>query len=332
MAMKTMLSMPSTISSSVSVTRLIQASGDVASLIHGSGDVNHSMRRSFQVNERGVKHQCFKLRFLFLTIALGTVLALKPSHAAPAEPNHVISLFNGTNFAGWRSWLVDSHFEDSRGVFSVTNGEIHISGDGLGYLGTTNTFRDYVLALEFRWGVRNTHWGDRIGKARDSGVFLHATGPDGNSADGRGAFMAAIECNIFQGATGDFLLIRGTNSAGEWIAPRVSFLGSGKMDRDGFRWFDPSGAQHKLERWGRVNWRNKASDWRDELDFRKTTDVERPGWNELEIKCAGARISVRLNGTLVNEAFGVAPTAGRILLQCEGSEIFFRRIELRPLP
>src|SRR6185436_11378158 len=150
MAMKTMLSMPSTISSSVSVTRLIHASGEVAILIHSSGDVNHSMRRSFQVNGQGVKHQCFKWRFLFLTMALGTMLVLKPAHAAPS---HVISLFNGTNFAGWQSWLIDSRFEDPRGVFSVANGEIHISGDGLGYLGTTNTFGDYVLALEFRWGA-----------------------------------------------------------------------------------------------------------------------------------------------------------------------------------
>ena len=284
------------------------------------------------MNEQGVKHPCCQWRFLFLTLALGTVLALKPTQAAPATPSTVISLFNGTNLAGWHSWLVDSHFEDPRGVFSVTNGEIHISGDGLGYLGTTNAFRDYVLALEFRWGTRNTPWGDRIGKARDSGVFLHATGPDGNSADGRGAFMAAIECNVFQGATGDFLLIRGTNSTGALIAPRVSFRGSSQTDRDGFRWFDPSGTPRQLERWGRVNWRNKASDWRDEMDFRGTNDVERLGWNELEIRCAGTRISIRLNGTLVNEAFDVAPTSGRILLQCEGSEIFFRRIELRPGP
>ncbi len=272
------------------------------------------------------------MRFLFQAMVLSVAFAAGPTRAEPLAPIRVISLFNGTNLTGWRSWLVDSRSDDPRGVFSLSNDAIRISGDGLGYLGTTNTFRDYVLALEFRWGARNTHWGDRISKARDSGVFLHATGPDGNSADGRGAFMAAIECNIFQGATGDFLLIRGTNLAGELIAPRVSFLGSSKTDRDGFHWFDLSGAPHKLERWGRVNWRNKANDWRDELDFRGTNDVERPGWNELEFKCDGARISVRLNGTLVNEAFDVAPASGRILLQCEGSEIFFRRIELRPLP
>jgi hypothetical protein len=31
---------------------------------------------------------------------------------------------------------------------------------------------------------------------------------------------------------------------------------------------------------------------------------------------------------LVNEAFDVQPRSGRILLQCEGSEIFFRKLDL----
>jgi hypothetical protein len=35
---------------------------------------------------------------------------------------------------------------------------------------------------------------------------------------------------------------------------------------------------------------------------------------------------------VVNEAFNVFPRADKILLQCEGSEIFFRTLELHPLP
>jgi len=241
-------------------------------------------------------------------------------------------LFNGTNLHGWTTWLVDTKRADPRHVFAVTNGTIRISGDGLGYLATTNEFRDYELTVEFKWGATNTRWGDRIGKARDSGVFLHAIGPDGNSHDGNGAFMAAIECNVFQGATGDFLLIRGNDTDGKLIAPRVSFRASERRDRDGFNWFDPNGLARTLERWGRVNWRHKSAEWRDELDFRGANDVEKTNnWNRLDITCDGTRIAVRLNGVLVNEAFDVFPASGKILLQCEGSEIFFRRVELRRL-
>ncbi len=34
---------------------------------------------------------------------------------------------------------------------------------------------------------------------------------------------------------------------------------------------------------------------------------------------------------LFNEAFGVFPSSGKILLQSEGSEVFFRRVELHPV-
>ena len=244
---------------------------------------------------------------------------------AAETPPTTRQLFNGTNLAGFTSWLVDTKHADPMQVFKITHGMLRISGDGLGYLATTGEFRDYLLVVEFKWGATNSHWGDRIGKARDSGLFLHATGPHGNSHDGRGAFMAAIECNIFEGATGDFLLIRGTNSHGAPIHPRISYAGSARQDADRFRWFEPKGETWLLERWGRVNWIRKSERWRDEFGFRGNRDVEvRAGeWNRLEIICHGTRIRVELNGLLVNEAFDVFPDAGKILLQCEGSEIFF---------
>jgi len=40
---------------------------------------------------------------------------------------------------------------------------------------------------------------------------------------------------------------------------------------------------------------------------------------------------VWINGVQVNEAISVTPASGRILLQCEGFEIFFRKVELHPL-
>lgn len=35
-----------------------------------------------------------------------------------------------------------------------------------------------------------------------------------------------------------------------------------------------------------------------------------------------------VNGRQVNEAYDVYPAAGKILLQCEGSEVFYRKVEL----
>lgn len=270
---------------------------------------------------------------VLLLAARCAALFAAPAEEAVRPEGRPLPLFNGRDLTGWRPWLVDTRHEDPRGVFTVTNGWLRLSGEGLGYLGTTQAYRDYRLIVEFKWGERNWPWGDRVGKARDSGVFLHSFGPDGNSHDGGGAFMAAIECNLFQGATGDFLLIRGTDAEGQLLAPRLTAEVAPERDADGWFTWQKGGQRRTLERWGRVNWFGKDPQWEDKLDFRGARDLEAPPgqWNRLECWCAGDHIQVRLNGTVVNEASNVWPTSGRILLQCEGSEIYFRRVELHPL-
>lgn len=260
---------------------------------------------------------------LRLIVALAFATALELSAA---------ELFNGRDLQGWRSFLVDSRREDPRQVFTVTNGAIRISGDGLGYLRTDNVYSNYHLKVEYRWGEKNYSWGDRIGKARDSGIFLHASGPDGNSFDGGGAFMAAIECNVFQGATGDFLLIRGKDERGNEIHPRVTVSAAKTSDAEGWFTWDPDGEERTVERWGRINWRHKDPAWKDETDFRGARDLEKPAdWNLVECICRGGSIEIRLNGTTINRAAKAWPSSGHILLQCEGSEILFRRVTLEPL-
>lgn len=271
---------------------------------------------------------------LAVLVVLAGVLGSVSRPAEPTRPHREpIPLFNGRDLAGFHTWLVDSGREDPRKVFTVTNHMIRISGEGLGYLATDREYADYHLSAEFRWGGRNWSWGDRIGKARDSGIFLHATGQDGNSVDGKGAFMAAIECNVFQGATGDFLLIRGKDSEGVPIAPRVRATVSELRDPDGWFTWAPDGRSQTIETWGRLNWFAKDRNWSDQLDFRGSRDLETPGngWTRVECICKGSRITIRINGTVANEVFDVWPSRGRILLQCEGSEIFWRNLRILPL-
>jgi hypothetical protein len=268
------------------------------------------------------------------TLPIALVIAtFAPSLAAQDEvrPKRRIELFNGRDLAGWSHWLVDSRREDPRTVFSVHDGAIRISGDGLGYLKSKERYRDYRLLVEFRWGQRNH--GERKAKARDSGIFLHAIGPDGNSYDGKGAYMAAIECQVMQGAVGDLLLIKGRDDGGRDVPVRLSAQVAHKRDVDGWPFFKPDGARVPLAGTGRLNWLAKDRAWRDVLDYGGASDVEsKPDeWTRVECVARGTRITVKVNDRLVNEAYDVFPTAGHILLQCEGSEIFFRRVELTSL-
>jgi hypothetical protein len=67
--------------------------------------------------------------------------------------------------------------------------------------------------------------------------------------------------------------------------------------------------------------------------FRMKDGVEKKlgEWNQYEITCKGDTIKLVINGQLVNEGTGAEITRGKILLQSEGAEIFFRNVELKSL-
>jgi hypothetical protein len=52
-------------------------------------------------------------------------------------------------------------------------------------------------------------------------------------------------------------------------------------------------------------------------------------WNEYEITCKGGDITLVLNGVKVNEGKNCSVTKGRIALQSEGAEVFFKDIAIR---
>ncbi len=265
---------------------------------------------------------------------------------APIVPRRVIKLFNGRDLTGWTTWLVDTRREDPRGVYSVRDRMIRISGDGFGYLGTRSAYKDYRLVVEVKWGTHTFR--TRKGMARDSGIFLHSVGPEGNSYDcgwgarrsntgpeiSSGAYKAAIECQVMEGGFGDLLLIHGRYADGRHVPLRATVRATERRAAQDYatHQFDPRAEARTLEV-GAVAWAGKDPAWRDVLGFRGKHDVESPPgeWTRVECVCAGDRITILVNGRRVNEATGVFPAAGKILLQCEGAEILFRKVELHPL-
>ena len=82
-------------------------------------------------------------------------LAVKAADSAePITPRKVMRLWNGKDLTGLTTWLKDTKREDPRGVFKITDGMIHLSGDGLGELCTEAKYRDYHLVVEYKWGRR----------------------------------------------------------------------------------------------------------------------------------------------------------------------------------
>jgi hypothetical protein len=250
------------------------------------------------------------------------------------RPDRTIRLFDGKTLDGFYTWLVDSHREDPLRVFSVVDQvdgapAIRISGERWGGLVSRETYRDYRLVVEFRWGLAT--WGERKNATRDSGIMIHGQGPDGNTgADGNGPWMRSVEAQVIEGGVGDFILVDGVDAGGRKLVPRMTARAS--TDRDGEPVFDPKGKDREFEG-GRINWFGRDPDWQDRLGFRGRQDVESPcgEWTRLEVIADGDRVTNVVNGKVVNEGTRSSLTEGRILVQSEGAEIYFRRIDIEPI-
>lgn len=251
-----------------------------------------------------------------------SILTSRASAPAPIAPKKIISLFNGKNLDGWYPWLATTKYDDPKHVFSVVDGMLRITGEVPGYLGTRAEYREYHLIAEYKWGELT--YGAKT--ARNSGILLHATGPDGNHSP----WTASIECQIAQGCVGDFIVIRGQDSSGKTIP--VTITSDTIIASDGkTRW--KRGGKPTVYFGSQFWWSEHEPGFEEIIDTRGKNDPDSPlgQWTRLECICRGDRITVLVNGKEVNECYAIYPNAGKILLESEGFEILFRKIELHPL-
>jgi 3-keto-disaccharide hydrolase len=262
---------------------------------------------------------------IWLAISAASLTA--PAQGAePIAPRQRAPLSNGKDLAGLTTWLKDTQRDDPRKVFRVADGVIHVSGEGNGYLATEQEYRDYHLVVEYKWGQR-TNGGKYV---RNSGILLNIVGPDGGAG---GSWPSCIECQLAQGCVGDLIVIRGKDDAGDMIPVQVA--AETELAPDGRRHrFKPGGELKTFPPIrGQLWWSKHDWEFKEFLDTRGKHDVESPlgEWTCVECVSAGDRLTILVNGQKVNECRNVFPTAGRIALQCEGFEIYFRRFELQPL-
>ena len=295
-------------------------------------------------------------RSTLLTLAVCASLAL--GAGPPAQPkapitpkNAPIVLFNASrakDLSDFYSWVRDTKYDDPRKIFNIETDQgqpvIHITGDGYGGLITKNEYANYHFIAEYRWGERT--WGDRVNAARDNGILIHGIGPDGGSTVQRVAgvspWLTSIEFQIIEGGVGD-LLVLGGNDANEQpldigatveveLRPVTSARG-GTTDQP---FWKKGGVPRRIARGGggnRVNWSNKDPQLKSGKGTRGANDVDAPGqgWTRVEYIADGDKLTYIVNGTVVMEASNVTPTAGKIQIQTEQAEIYYRRIELHPL-
>jgi hypothetical protein len=264
----------------------------------------------------------YRIAFLLL-VAVAPFLA-----AEPIRTQQVIKLFDGKTLGDCYTYLKDTQREDPRRVFRVTDGKLHFTGEGLGSLITNQEYRDYHLVLEFKWG--DQVFPPRTEKTKDSGLLIHSRGADGGYD---GTWMPSIEVQIIEGGMGDYILVTGAGLDGQ--PTPISLTCEVDRDRDKEVIWKRGGKRETfdLKNRKRINWYGRDPDWADKLGFRGKQDIDRSQteWTRFDVIADGGHIQNYVNGILVNEAFDVTPSSGRIQLQTELAEIYFRRWELYPI-
>lgn len=257
---------------------------------------------------------------VFARTAACALLAGIFAPAQPAiRPSKKIVLFDGSSLDRFYVWLRETKLEDPKRVFSIQDGKLRITGEDWGGIATKESFRDYHLVVEWKWG--GPAHGSRMKAARDSGILVHAHGADGAAS---GVWLESIEAQIIEGGTGDIILVAGKG--------RPSLTVETRTGEDKQLYWQPGGTPVTRDR-GRFNWKWRDVNWKDTLGYRGPKDVEKPvgKWNRQEVVCDGSKITIKLNGEVVNAGTGATPDEGKIQIQSEGAEIWIRKIELRPV-
>jgi hypothetical protein len=268
----------------------------------------------------------YRFALLCLLGCLAAEAKADPPRPQPISPRAgALPLFNGQDFRGLYTFLKGRGVRRAPDdVFRVQDGMIQVSGEGRGYIATEQEYRDYHLSVEYKWGQRD----DGSGYVRNAGVLVHGTGADGGHSSG--VWMASLEVQLAQGCEGDLIVIRGKTPDGQPIL--VDMASEVRQAEDGKTRWQAGG--EKVRYTGKQFWWSQHEPFfQEKLDTRGKQDVASSlgEWTRVEVVCRGHRVTVKVNGVTVNEALDVAPASGKILLQNEGSEIYYRHWQLLPL-
>lgn len=270
--------------------------------------------------------------FLLAALAASGVFCVCAQDPVPVEPTERIELFNGKDLTNWYKFIKGRGRNcDPKGVFSVVDGKIRITGEEFGCITTEKAYKNYRLTVEYRW--TGDEYGEQIGKSPDSGILYHSVGADGGFG---GIWMRSIEYNVIKSRTGDLLLVESKKNRDAGTSP---FAASGMVDPQG-RWQpdSDSGKQETklvhLKGRGRINNRYRPETPPGGFTH-KTPEVypeKKEGeWNRCELVCDGDTVEHIFNGVTVVRACNIRPTGGRIQLQSEGHGVEYRRVTIEPL-
>jgi hypothetical protein len=257
----------------------------------------------------------------------------------PAATGPARELFNGRDLSDWEGWLGYAdpgltytspavkplgHDAQAAAMFSVVSEDgapaLRVDGRIWGSLVHKADLADYHLSLEYKWG--DQVWAPRLDQPQNNGLLFHSHGQHGAVF---GTWMRAMEFEIMKGSTGMVVPVGDNIRARTHVARDMTIIYPHRRFRLG-------GRGHELKNSGNPDW-----------NVENAVDAEKPvgAWNRLDLYVVGDGAVFVVNGVPVMELRGMAAadsagqraplTHGRIQLQSEGAETFFRDIRVEPI-
>jgi hypothetical protein len=197
---------------------------------------------------------------------------------------------------------------------------LRITGEYYGCLVTREDFSNYHFRAQFRWGEKK--WEPRLTELKDSGVLYHSRGPFG--VDYWKSWALSHEFQVIEHGLGEY-----------WTQATSA------IDLRAF----PKKAGEEAPRWNpEAPWMEFASPNNHAL---AGSDEDRPGqWNQIDLVCFADRCVHIVNGKVVmalrnarylSQEPGVGDrwvpmTGGKLQIQSEAAEVFYRQIQVRAIP
>lgn len=195
---------------------------------------------------------------------------------------------------------------------------IRVSGEYYGCLVTKSEYENYHFQLKFKWG--DLKWVPREDLLKDSGILYHSTGPFG--AEHWRSWMMSQEFQIMEGHTGDYWAQAA--SAIDIRAYTPEYI------------MDPMA--HASQPFLHLG---SGSDLKNYCLRSNNNENAHGEWNTLDLYCYegkslhvvnGEVVMVLQNSRYMKENGEFAPlTKGKIQLQSESAELFYKDIKIRNL-
>jgi hypothetical protein len=195
---------------------------------------------------------------------------------------------------------------------------LRISGEIYGCVFTKQEFENYHLKLKVKWGTKK--WDPRRNDPMDSGIMYHSQGECGH--DYWRSWMLSQEFQIMENCFGDF-----------WsqMTSQIDIRATKPEGVENYR-YDPAGQSLAF-----------GGESENGGYCQRSEDFEKPmgEWNTVELICFGDKSLHIVNGHVVMALSGsrfldgtvIRPlTKGKIQLQSEAAEVFYKEIEIKNLP